>query len=110
MVTANNGMVEVRGFSFLKEIFDLRGWPFPVQVPLTDDCTAEELARRMELPREKIEGVFINGIAGPLDRTVRPGDRVAFVPPGTPGPYRVILGLVKTSHDQNNPGDAGAGN
>ncbi|AGL00718.1 MoaD/ThiS family protein [Desulfoscipio gibsoniae] len=105
----HNDMVEVRGFSFLKEIFDQRGWPFPVQVPLDGECTAEELARRMDLPREKIEGVFINGLAGPLDRTVHPGDRVAFVPPGTPGPYRVILGLVKTSKEQNNsvPGDAG---
>ena len=50
------------------------------------------------MPREKIEGVFINGNAGPLDRTVRPGDRVAYVPPGTPGPYRVILGLVNPAN------------
>ncbi|WP_166512211.1 MoaD/ThiS family protein [Desulfallas thermosapovorans] len=104
-MTVPSGVVEVRGFSFLKEIFDQRGWPFPVQVPLDGNCTAEELARRMELPREKIEGVFINGLAGPLNRTVHPGDRVAFVPPGTPGPYRVILGLVKppeNQQDQNN--------
>jgi len=46
----------------------------------------------------KIEGVFINGMAQSLDRgVVRPGDRVAFIPPGTPGPYRVILGIVKGS-------------
>lgn len=99
-MTVPNGVVEVRGFSFLKEIFDQRGWPFPMQVPLDGDCTAEELAQRMELPRDKIEGVFINGMAGPLNRTVHPGDRVAFVPPGTPGPYRVILGLVKPPENQ----------
>lgn len=91
---ANEKTVEVRGFSYLKVIFDERGWPFPMQVPLDDPCTGAELAERLELPREKIEAVFINGVAGPLNRTINPGDRVAFVPPGTPGPYRVILGIV----------------
>ncbi|WP_238492549.1 MoaD/ThiS family protein [Desulfotruncus alcoholivorax] len=94
MSSGGGSMVEVRGFSFIKEIFDRRGWPFPVMFELDGACSALELAEKLELPRDKIEGVFINGHAGPLDRTVCPGDRVAFVPPGTPGPYRVILGLV----------------
>ncbi len=94
--------VEVRGFSYLKVIFDQRGWPFPMQVSLDKQCTAAELAVRLELPREKIETVFINGIAGPLERTVNPGDRVGFVPPGTPGPYRVILGLVNQGDKHKN--------
>ena len=98
MSSNDNNMVEVRGFSFIKEIFDQRGWPFPMMFKLEEECTATELAEKLELPREKIEGVFINGNAGPLDRTVRPGDRVAFVPPGTPGPYRVILGLVNPAN------------
>lgn len=91
---SDNKTVEVRVFSYLKAIFDERGRPFPMQVPLDSRCTAAELAARLELPRETIETVFINGIAGPLERTINPGDRVAFVPPGTPGPYRVILGLI----------------
>jgi len=89
--------VEVRGFAELKAIFDRRGWPFPLQVPLDKQCTAAELAEKLALPRDKIEAVFINGMAGPLERTVNPGDRVAFVPPGTPGPYRVLLGLRNKS-------------
>ncbi|MBF7084039.1 MoaD/ThiS family protein [Desulfallas sp. Bu1-1] len=96
-MAAQNGEVEVRAFSFLKLEFDRRGWPFPMTVKLERECTALELAEKLELPRDKIEAVFINGIAGPLDRVVRPGDRVAFVPPGTPGPYRVILGMVNPS-------------
>ncbi|SFR14552.1 MoaD/ThiS family protein [Desulfoscipio geothermicus] len=100
-MTGKTGAVEVRGFSFIKEIFDSRGWPFPMSVPLERECTAEELARQLELPLEKLEAVFINGVAGPLkNRSIRPGDRVAFVPPGTPGPYRVILGLVNP-HKEN---------
>ncbi len=90
--------VEVRGFSFLKEIFEERKWPFPLYLQLDEECSAEELAKRLDLPLNKIEGVFINGMAQSLDRgVIRPGDRVAFIPPGTPGPYRVILGIVKGS-------------
>jgi molybdopterin converting factor small subunit len=86
--------VEVRAFSFIKEIFDRRGWSFPMQFELDKECTAEELAEKLEIPREIIEAVFINGIVQKMNKIIKPGDRVAFVPPGTPGPYRVILGMV----------------
>lgn len=86
--------IEVRGFSFIKEIFDQRNWPFPLRVSLDEQCTAAELAERLEIPRDKIEAVFVNGLVNQLDSIIKPGDRVAFVPPGTPGPYRVILGIV----------------
>lgn len=92
--------VEVRGFSFLKQIFDERNWPFPMYYSLEEPCTALELAKRLDLPLDKIEAVFINGLANPLEEgVVKPGDRVAFLPPGTPGPYRVILGIVKLPGD-----------
>ncbi len=88
--------VEVRAFSFLKEIFDQRKWPFPMYYKLKEPCTALELAKKLDLPLDKIEAVFINGLANPLEAgVIKPGDRVAFLPPGTPGPYRVILGIVK---------------
>lgn len=88
--------VEVRGFYFLKEIFDRRNWPFPLEIELEEECTAGELAARLDLPLEKIEAVFVNGRAYPLNQArVKPGDRVAFVPPGTPGPYRLLLGFVR---------------
>ena len=39
---------------------------------------------------------MINGKAvSPGEARIRPGDRVALLPPGTPGPYRVMLGLRK---------------
>ena len=93
---ANSGEVEVRAFSILQEIFDQRNWPFPVFFKLDKACSDTELAQMMELPLDKIEAVFINGTAKPAgEGWIKPGDRVAFVPPGTPGPYRAILGLVK---------------
>ena len=95
-VESNPDEVEVRAFSFLKEIFDQRNWPFPIFFKLDKECSDTELAQMMDLPIDKIEAVFINGTAKPAgEGWVKPGDRVAFVPPGTPGPYRAILGLVK---------------
>ena len=52
------------------------------------------MGKRFELQEEKIEAVFRNGLIQSLDKKVFPGDRVAFVPCGTPGPYRVLLGMV----------------
>ena len=95
-VEPTHGEVEVRAFSFLQEIFNQRNWPFPVFFKLDKACSDSELAQMMDLPLDKIEAVFINGKAKPAgDGWVNPGDRVAFVPPGTPGPYRAILGLAK---------------
>ncbi|MTI84987.1 MAG: MoaD/ThiS family protein [Firmicutes bacterium] len=97
----DNNEVEVRAFSFLKELFEEREWPFPLRLQLDTECSASELAQKLDLPLDKIEAVFINGTAQTLDQgMVRPGDRIAFVPPGTPGPYRVILGIVKGSDQQ----------
>lgn len=91
--------VEVRGLSFIKELFDRRNLPFPFYVDLPEECTAGELAQRLEVPADMIEAVFINGIVRRLGDIVRPGDRVAFLPPGTPGPYRVILGIKEIKQD-----------
>ncbi|MGQ9497983.1 MAG: MoaD/ThiS family protein [Desulfotomaculales bacterium] len=90
------GTVEVRGFLRLKEIFDQRNWPFPLEVELENECSAAELAAQLDLPPDGIEAVFVNGRAYPLSEArVRPGDRVGFVPPGTPGPYRLLLGIKR---------------
>ncbi|MCK8824801.1 hypothetical protein [Fuchsiella alkaliacetigena] len=92
--------VEVRVFSYLKKVFDKRGWPSPVYFELEIACSAVELAQLMDLPLDELEGVFINGKAKPLDEGwVEAGDRIAFTPPGVPGPYRYILGLKRTSEE-----------
>jgi len=88
--------VEVRGFGKLKKIFNDRGWSFPIYFKLEEECSAIELAKQMDLPLEQIESVIINGQATSLrNGEVEFGDRIAFVPPGTPGPYRAILGMVE---------------
>ena len=39
------------------------------------------------LPEERIDGIFYNHVPAGLGTTVRPGDRVAFVPLGTPASH-----------------------
>lgn len=74
--------------------------------PTLDVCipeegrTARDLADDLKLPIEKIEAVFVNHVVHDLDRLIQPGDRVAFVPTGIPGPHRFLLGIF----------DAGRGN
>lgn len=55
--------------------------------------TAHELARDLDLPLEKIEGVFVNHVVHGLDHLIQAGDRVAFIPTGIPGPHRFLLGI-----------------
>ena len=42
-----------------------------------------------------LEFTFINGKVMPMDTMLNDGDRIALVPPGTPGSYRLILGAKK---------------
>lgn len=90
------GVVNIRLFGFLRSFVKEKGLPalFDKTVP-PEGKSGLEVATELGLPLEKIEAVFINGLIRQLDAKIHPGDRVAFVPSGTPGPYRVLLGMVK---------------
>ncbi|MCF8045159.1 MAG: MoaD/ThiS family protein [Desulfarculaceae bacterium] len=60
----------------------------------TGTC-ASDLIEQMALGAEEVEAVFINGKVVSRETVLRHQDRVALVPPGTPGPYRVFLGFIK---------------
>lgn len=55
--------------------------------------TGLEIAGDLDLPLAKIEGVFINHFARSLDERIHPGDKVAFISTGVPGPHRFSLGV-----------------
>ncbi len=82
-------------FSFLqKKLKDM-------QVPCSDasmiinrETRAEDLIAQVGLAPEDVEAVFINGKVSSFDTILQDNDRVALIPPGTPGPYRVLLGFV----------------
>ena len=92
----DSGAVTIRLFGFLRSSMKEKGLPdhFEERVP-PEGKTEHDLAEKLGLPTEKIEAVFRNGVIQQLDDKIYPEDRVAFVPSGTPGPYRVLLGMVK---------------
>jgi len=85
--------VTVRAIAFLDAFCKQHGLPSTliVQVPEAG-ITARELAESIGLPVERIEGVFHNYSVAGLSALVRPGDRVAFVPPGTPASHAAFFG------------------
>lgn len=86
--------VTVRLFGALYALQKGRGRPtlLEVEVP-AEGVTGAALASMLDLPHSMIEGVFCNRIVRPMSHVIKPGDRVAFVPEGTPGPHRFFLGL-----------------
>lgn len=84
----------VRMFGSLHTIRRNRGLPSyeDMYIP-PEGCNGFDLAERLDLPLEKIEGVFINNKATSLDALIRPGDKVAIISSGVPGPHRYSLGI-----------------
>lgn len=52
-----------------------------------------DLASKLGIPHKDVEVIFVNGFVQSLDFSIHPGDRIAFLPPGCPGPYRIALGF-----------------
>ena len=87
-------LVTVRMFGVLHSLRRSRGLATTVELELPPEGrTAREIALDLELPLDRIEAVFCNHRTYELDHRVHPGDRVAFVPPGVPGPHRFFLGI-----------------
>lgn len=91
-----SSMIELRAFMGLADLFRQRNWPSPLAVGIPGEVTGAELLVMLDIPPEKVEVVFVNGKAfNPSMAVLTGGDRVALVPPGAPGPYRVLLGFRK---------------
>lgn len=88
--------VSVRIFGLLHQRQQQLGLPSTLDVEVPDaGTTGRGLAEMLDLPCDMIEGVFVNHTVYGIDHAVSPGDRVAFVPYGTPGPHRFFLGLYR---------------
>ncbi|MDP2183119.1 MAG: MoaD/ThiS family protein [Actinomycetota bacterium] len=99
----NQPPVTVRMFGLLHSARSAAGLPSLVEVEVpADGTTAREIAVNLELDLDIIEGVFVNRTVYDIGHIVRPGDRIAFVPQGTPGPHRVYLGLYRAGQETHN--------
>jgi hypothetical protein len=94
MAERNMQTIEVRAFGGLSGVMNKNGRTVPFILNQQEPITGTALAEKLEIPGEEIEVIIVNGKAESLSSTIQPGDRVAFVPWGTPGPYRIFLGFL----------------
>lgn len=85
--------VEVRGFLHLDAFLRKEYGKPPYILEQQTSISGAELAVKLNIPLHEIEVIFVNGFVQDLDFLINPGDRVAFLPPGCPGPYRIALGF-----------------
>ena len=87
-------VITFNAFSFLQKKLKKKSIPFSnVHMKISPGTTAKDVIDTVELSPDEVEAVFINGKVGPFETVLNDGDRLALVPPGTPGPYRVLLGF-----------------
>jgi hypothetical protein len=98
--TTASAPVTVRMFGILRQEREAAGEPttLSVRVP-AEGVSARALAENLGLPPDAIEGAFVNHVLHALTCEVMPGDRVGFVPYGTPGPHRLYLGLYEAGRE-----------
>jgi hypothetical protein len=92
--------VELRGFMQLESLFRNRGWLNPHLFKLDKKVTGPELLTLLDVPPKEVEVIFVNRTAFAMHlATIHPGDRVALVPPGVPGPHRLLLGFKNKENE-----------
>ncbi|DAB31580.1 MAG TPA: thiamine biosynthesis protein ThiS [Sulfurospirillum sp. UBA11407] len=95
-------MIEItfNAFNFVREKLKKQNIPYlNAKLNIPEDTTPKMLMRKYNLTDTDVEFVFINGKVHPKETLLKNGDRIAFVPPGTPGSYRLILGAKKARED-----------
>jgi sulfur carrier protein ThiS len=84
----------LNAFSFLREPLRQRGIPYlDAPMELDEGTRVDELIASLGLEPLSVEAAFINHKVHPKSTILHEGDRVALLPPGTPGSYRLILGI-----------------
>ena len=80
---------------------DAQGLPYTLEKEIPEEgCTAYDVVNMLSLPPQEVEAVFRNGQVINIYDPVARGDRLAFCPYGTPGPYRVFLGMVRENRER----------
>jgi sulfur carrier protein ThiS len=92
--------INFNAFSFARIYLHKKGIEcVNVDRKLRDGMTAQDFIDELGFEKGEIEAVFINRTVMPKSTVLHDGDRVALIPPGTPGSYRLILG-IKEMNDQ----------
>ncbi len=100
-MTDSSKSVDIRIFGFLRDCMDAQGLPCQMEMEIPQEGRiAFDLVNELGLPVDKVESVFRNGRVINIYDAVFPGDRVALFPQGTPGPYRVFLGIARENAER----------
>jgi len=95
ITTKKNGSIEIRVFGALRKHLDRQGLPYLIKKEIgSNTMTPMDIAGEFNIPPDEIEAVFVNGRVSDRNTALSPGDRIGLLPYGTPGPYRVFLGIV----------------
>lgn len=91
------GTAHVRALAFLHTLQrDAGRLPSQDVVVPREGVGALALARSIGIDPARIEGLFLNHRVSGTDAVIRPGDRVAFVPYGTPASHPAFFGPFVT--------------
>ncbi|MFK5881884.1 MAG: MoaD/ThiS family protein [Sulfurospirillum sp.] len=83
-------------FSFLRKKLKEQNIPYvEASLEFPDNFTPQKIIEKFGFKDSEVEAVFINRKVQPKDTLLHDGDRIALLPPGTPGSYRLILGIKK---------------
>lgn len=91
--------LEIRGFLQLDAILRKKYGSMPFYYELNQPITGLALSQILGIERDDIEVIFVNGFVQGVDYMINPGDRIAFLPPGCPGPHRFCLGFYGKNQD-----------
>ena len=92
----SNIHITLNAFSFLQKKMKQNGHDcYNVDMAVPKGLSVSDLIAHLGLVQDDVEGVFVNGTIVKFNKIIENGDRVGLLPPGTPGPYRVMLGIVQ---------------
>ena len=94
-------VITFNAFSFLQKKLKKKHIEYSnVTLTLKQGTRVKDLISQVQLDPEEVEVVFMNGKVAPVDTIIQDKDRVALIPPGTPGPYRVLLGFKNKKNNE----------
>lgn len=84
----------LNAFSFLREKLKAKEIGYlDAKIDIPSEMNVRQLVTYVGLEQHEVEAVFINHTVRPKETVLQEGDRIALLPPGTPGSYRLIMGL-----------------
>jgi sulfur carrier protein ThiS len=91
MTATATATIELHAFMWIADVFKERHWANPLQLEIDEEMTGPGLLIQLAIPTDQVAMIFVNHRAYvPRTAIIKPGDRVALVPPGAPVPFTAV--------------------